>query len=171
MDCDAYFNQIYDQTYHDLLRYLVVKTSCAADVEDILQEVYRKFYTRICRRGHRDIDKPKAYLQAAANKELATFYKTRSIRMEQERPLEPDMDAEEISFAPQLEQRAAMREVWDIVCGCPTDSYRAFTLYYGFDVPIEKIATLLGSTPQAVKSRLFRTRSEVRRRLKGDIEL
>lgn len=170
MDCEAYFNQIYDQTYYDLLRYIVSRTSRADEVEDILQEVYRKFYSRIRKRGYRDIDKPKAYLLVAANKELAAFYGRQRQRNEREAPLEPGADQEE-SFEPALEHRAALREVWQAAQNCKGDSYRAFVLFYGFDLPIEKIAEVLSSTPQAIKSRLFRTRNEVRRRLKGKVQL
>ena len=36
-DCLDYFNDIYDATYHDMLRYALVKARCLADVEDLLQ--------------------------------------------------------------------------------------------------------------------------------------
>lgn len=53
-NCLDYFNEIYDATYRDMLRYALVKARCIEDVEDLLQTTYAKFYRRICRHGYDD---------------------------------------------------------------------------------------------------------------------
>lgn len=49
-----YFRGVYEETYQDMLRYAVIKTRNAADVEDILQNAYTKLYRRIERHGYKD---------------------------------------------------------------------------------------------------------------------
>ena len=51
-----YFRRVYEATYEDMLRYTVIKTRRAADIEDILQNAYSRFFSRITRRGHGDIE-------------------------------------------------------------------------------------------------------------------
>jgi DNA-directed RNA polymerase specialized sigma24 family protein len=70
-----YFRRVYEATYEDMLRYAVIKTRRAADIEDILQNAYSRFFSRITRRGHGDIDDPKAYLMSILQKELSGFYR------------------------------------------------------------------------------------------------
>lgn len=164
---EQYFNNVYDDTYTGLLKYTVAKTSRADEVEDIMQAVYQKFYTRICRRGFTDIQNPHAFLMTLANRELARFYAAKQRRNERETALDFELEAEE-PFAPAFEQSEAAARVWETVRGFAPEAYRVFALYYGFDMPVEDVAKALGLTEQAVKSRLFRARNEVRRRLKGE---
>ncbi len=164
---EQYFDRVYDDTYTDILKYVVAKTSRADEVEDIVQAVYQKFYMRICRRGHSDINNPQAFLISSARREIIRFYATKRLRNERETTFEPSMEAE-VPFESTLEHSDAAQAVWETVKELAPESYRVFTLYYGFDLPVEEVAKTLGLTPQAVKSRLFRARNEVRSRLKGE---
>ena len=76
-----YFRRVYEATYEDMLRYTVIKTRRAADIEDILQNAYSRFFSRITRRGHGDIEDPKAYLMSILQKELSGFYRFKIISL------------------------------------------------------------------------------------------
>ena len=78
----AYFDRVYDETYEDMLRYTLVKARRAEDVEDLLQCTYARFYERICRRGHTDIESARAYLVTLLHRELARYYRFYANRRE-----------------------------------------------------------------------------------------
>ena len=41
------FSKIYDETYNDVLRYVVCKCSNISDVEDIIQNIYLDVYKKL----------------------------------------------------------------------------------------------------------------------------
>ncbi len=168
MDEKQYFSAIYEETYADILRYVVIKTANADAVEDIVQNVYQNFYKRIRRRGFRDIYEPKAFLITLAQKELLKHYAKKKI---QEEKFVLDMDVQEIEddlpFEKLIENRELTHRIWQAVKEGPLGCYQAFVLFYGYDYSIAYIAHALHITEQNVKSRLHRTRAVVRALLKG----
>ncbi len=170
MEQHSEFNRIYEETYRDVLRYIVVKTNRADDVEDILQEVYRGFYVRLIRGGERGIQDPKRYLIAITKKELARFYRSKSIRAEKELPLPEDAEGSAEPLDESYFTAEAAKRTWEIVRREPLASYKAFTLYYGFSMRICDIAREVGLSEQAVKQRLLRTRNRIRAELKGELQ-
>lgn len=168
MEQHSYFNRIYEQTHLDILRYLVVKTNRANDVEDLFQEVYRSFYARLKRNGSIDIRNAKQYLISIAKKELAKFYRSKSLKAERECPLDDECLQETEQLDDQFFTQEMMKRVWLIVQDEPLLSYKTFTLYYGFSQSISEIASALGMTEAAVKQRLMRTRNNIRAVLKGE---
>ena len=168
MEQHSEFNRIYEETYRDVLRYIVVKTNRADDVEDILQEIYRSFYVRLCRNGGRDIRNAGSYLIAIAKKELARFYRNKGVKTEKECPLPDDVPEASEPLDERFFTAEAANRVWEIVRREPLPSYKAFTLHYGFSMRICEVAAALGTTEPAVKQRLMRTRNKIRRELKGE---
>ncbi len=162
------FNRIYEETYRDVLRYIVAKTSRADDVEDILQEVYRSFYVRLCRGGAHSVRNAKPYLIAIAKKELVRFYRNKRIKAEREVALLDDAEEMAEPLDEQFFTNEAAARTWQIVRNEPLLSYKAFTLYYGFSMRICDIAREIDLTEPAVKQRLMRTRNRIRRELKGE---
>ncbi len=166
-----YFRQIYEATYRDLLRYVVIKTRAAADVEDIMQSAYASFYRRITRRGHQDIDNPKAFLVAIVNQELKKYYRFRILRRENE------CAADEASLpggddpCEASESRALTDRVWELVRQAPADGYRAFVLHYSFGMTVPEIAKALNLSEAAVKSRLYRLRQTIRDNMSKEMEV
>jgi len=170
MEHHGEFNRIYEETYRDVLRYIVARTNRANDVEDILQEVYRSFYVRLCRSGGSDVCSAKRYLIAIAKKELAHFYQRKSVREEKEAPLPDDEPGASEPLDERFFTDEAAKRVWEIVRHAPLPSYKAFTLYYGFSIRICDIARETGLSEPAVKQRLLRTRDKIRRELKGELQ-
>lgn len=157
------FNRVYDATRDALLRWLVPRIRSSADVEDLMQDVYRKLYRQMVRRG--GVREPEKYLFGIAKKELARFYRRKAMVLESEAPLSDELpDAE-----PSPEDWAVFRdradEVWRIVRQEPLPSYQAFTMYYGLSVPTDEIAKELGLSEDAVRRRLSRTRARIRQML------
>ncbi|MEA4913674.1 MAG: sigma-70 family RNA polymerase sigma factor [Christensenella sp.] len=161
---DAYFDEVYRQHAADVKRFVVVRIRSASDMEDIVQEVWKRFYERTALLRPQE---PYRYLIKIAKGELYHRYRNQSRRNEREEPLTetiPDMQA---PFEPALLDRMEAASVWQIVKREPLLSYQTFVLYYGFDQSLRQIAHALHISEDAVKARLYRTRERIRAEWNG----
>ena len=161
---DAYFDEVYRQHAADVKRFVVVRIRSVSDMEDIVQEVWKRFYERTALLRPQE---PYRYLIKIAKGELYHRYRNQSRRNEREEPLTetiPDMQA---PFEPALLDRMEAASVWQIVKREPLLSYQTFVLYYGFDQSLRQIAGALHISKDAVKARLYRTRERIRAEWNG----
>lgn len=173
IDSRDYFNKIYDRTYSEMLKFVIMKTSRADQVDDIIQNVYSNFYSRILRKGFNDIRFPEAFIIKLTEKELARHYKRTAIKKETETDLkdfDEQLDSYELSFDLLMEKKEALEAVRSIVSQLPLLSFKAFILFYYYDMSVTKIAEHLNISEQNVKTRLWRARKAVRKDLKDDAE-
>ena len=169
---NEYFKSVYDATYHDILRYVVIKSRSASDVEDIIQNAYMKFYNRIQKRGFSDIENPAAFIMSVVQSELKRYYRFRIKRDEREQELNgcvlPDGGASVDDIAINAE---LIHSVWASIEAAPPLSYKAFVLHYCFGMSVEDTARELGLSASAVTARLYRVRQSVRSDMKKEWEL
>jgi len=162
------FNRVYDATRDALLRWLIPRVRSGADVEDLMQEIYKRLYRKMDGSGVRE---PEKYVFGIAKKELAKFYRHKAAKETHEAPLTgqlPDEGEEPEDIVLDREREQAL---WELIKTEPLKSYQAFTLYYGFSVPTDEIAKELHLSEDAVRKRLSRTRARLRAYLseqKGD---
>jgi RNA polymerase sigma-70 factor (ECF subfamily) len=160
---------VYDDTYHEILKYVIIKTSRADQVDDIVQNVYSNFYTRILKRGYSDIRIPEAFIIKLTEKELARHFKRSSEIKELETELNDTVqkiDAD-IPFEALIENQEALDSVRRVVQQLPLLSFKAFSLFYYYDMSVASIAEQLAISEQNVKTRLWRARNAIRKELKG----
>ncbi|MCE5189421.1 MAG: sigma-70 family RNA polymerase sigma factor [Eubacteriales bacterium] len=161
---DAYFDEVYHEHAAKLKRFLVVRIRSVSDMEDIFQEVWKRFYERMAVLRPQE---PFCYLVKIAKGELSKRYRNQSRRNEREEPLLETIPDEQSPFEPALLDRMDAAQIWSIVKEEPLLSYQAFALYYGFDQSVRQIAKALGISEDAVKARLYRTRERIRAEWKG----
>lgn len=163
------FDRIYSETRDDLLRYLMVRTSAAPEAEDLFQEVYRRFYTRLTRSVLPILD-PRRYLFSVAKRVLAEYYRGAARKREAEQPLPEDFEliSEEEPIDERLLREERMDEIWRMLDREPDLNRRIFLLFYGYDRSQKQIASSLGITEEAVRQRLYRTRGRIRAMLERD---
>ena len=153
------FNRVYDATRDALLRWLLPRIRSATDIEDLMQEIYRKLYRKMTGFGVRE---PEKYVFGIAKKELAKFYRHKARLQETEAPIPEQLPDEGQEPEDIVLDRECERELWALIKTEPLLSYQAFTLYYGFSVPTNEIARELGLSEDAVRKRLSRTRARLR---------
>ena len=171
MDVETYFNSIYNDTYSDVLKYVIIKTSHADQVDDILQNIYHNFYKRIARRGFLDLRAPKAFLIQLAKRELSRHYRRKALKNEMETDIAgctEQIEIDEAEFTEMIENKETFNMVRGIAMQMPLLSYKSFVLFYFYDMSIADIAGHLDISPNNVKNRLWRARAAVRKGLKGD---
>ena len=161
---DAYFDEVYQQCAQRLKKFLVVRIRSASDMEDIYQEVWKRFYERTSSLRPQE---PFRYLVKIAKGELYRRYRSQSRKNEREEPLLETIPDAQAPFEPALLDRMDAAAVWQIVRKEPLLSYQAFVLYYGFDQSVRETAAALAISEDAVKARLYRTRERIRAEWKG----
>ena len=161
---DAYFDEVYRQHAADVKRFVVVRIRSVSDMEDIVQEVWKRFYERTALLRPQE---PYRYLIKIAKGELYHRYRNQSRRNEREEPLTETISDMQAPFEPALLDRMEAASVWQIVKREPLLSYQTFVLYYGFDQSLRQIAYALHISEDAVKARLYRTRERIRAEWNG----
>ncbi len=161
---DAYFDEVYHQCAQKLKKYLVSRIRSVSDMEDVYQEVWKRFYERTAGIHPRE---PICYLIKIAKGELYKRYRSQSRINEREEPLTETLPDAHAPFEPALLDRMDAADVWQIVKTEPLLSYQSFVLYYGFDQSVRQIAQTLFISEDAVKARLYRTRERIRAEWKG----
>ncbi len=157
------FNCVYDATRDALLRWLIPRVRSGADVEDLMQETYKRLYRKMS--GGFGIREPEKYVFGIAKKELAKFYRHKAAKETRELPLSDQLFDEGQEPEDIVLDREAERELWALIKAEPLLSYQTFTLYYGFSVPTDEIAKELHLSEDAVRKRLSRTRARLRQLL------
>ena len=74
---EEYFNRVYNETCRSVSRFVVSKCGNMEDAEDIIQNVYTRFFKRISEKGHEDIESPEAFLINIAKFECRTYFSDR----------------------------------------------------------------------------------------------
>lgn len=161
---DAYFDRVYGENANALKRFIVVRIRSVPDMEDIYQEVWKRFYERTAILRPAD---PIRYLVTIAKGELAKRYRGKARRKEREIALDERAPDPLPPFEDALIDRMDAKAVFALVKTEPVLYYQAFVLYYGFDQSVRQVAAELNISEDAVKARLYRTRERIRSEWKG----
>ena len=71
---NAYFEQVYDNTYLDVLRYISRRVYNSDDASDLMQDIYTELYALIRRRGREYIKDEGAMVMTIAKRQLRKKY-------------------------------------------------------------------------------------------------
>lgn len=162
------FENIYKNTYQDILKYIVCHSNNIEDVNDILQETYLEFY-RILERKTINEEKMKAFLIGVAKNKIKKYYglfykiKTYSLFSKNEQEIEwietikDDFDT--LDFVINKEES---KKVWEYIKKKKPIVTKIFFLYYGLELAIKEISKELNINESNVKNILYRTLKELK---------
>ena len=88
-DIDRYFDSVYTETLSSVSRFVVSHAARFQDAEDIIQNVYTRFYKRISDKGYDDIESAEAFVINIAKFECRSFFsgfKKQKDRVKKARP-------------------------------------------------------------------------------------
>ena len=164
---DAYFNTVYDQTINSLTRFVISKCGSILDAEDILQNIYARFFQRIVKKGYGDIENPEAFLISIAKFECKNYYagqKKRNVTEsfsdyteEQMVLVEAEISRTQKNLEDVLCDELLAREIFEDIAEADELTGKIFYLYFVCDLKLAEIAEELGMTLSGVKNKLYRT--------------
>lgn len=169
------FNEIYNQTYRQTLKYIVCKCSNIEDVNDIIQETYLEVYNSIIK--EKDIDDYNKYIIGIAKNKIRKHYhllyrlKTISIYNDKNDEIEildtikSDIDIEKIII-----KTENIELIWNYLKSKKTVIQKVFYLYYEMDLKIKEISKLLNISESYTKNCLYRTLKELQEFLGKDCD-
>ncbi len=164
---DAYFNQVYSETFSSVSRYVVSKCGSVQESEDILQNIYARFYQRIAKKGYEDIENAEAFVINIAKfecKNYFSFIKKHSnstafadFTEEQMVAVEAEMSREQKSLEDVLCNSLVAKQIFDDIAKDDPVIGKIFYLHFVCDMKLDEVAKALDLNLSTVKNKLYRT--------------
>ena len=158
------WEQIYEETYDEVLKIVLYRRHQIEDVDDLIQEIYLSFY-RKWKKGK--IEDPKRYLMGIVTKKIKSYYR-KHYREKTYREEEMEMDSiEQIPTPYNLEKevldQVQVEELFQYFKNKKALIGKIFYYYYYFDYTLKEIANIFNLTESQVKNYLYRTIKEIKK--------
>ena len=72
------FNEIYDKTYNNTLKYVILHCNDLDDVNDIIQDTYLDFYKYLSKKKVNEIENIDKYIIGISKNILKKYYRSKS---------------------------------------------------------------------------------------------
>ena len=179
---EEYFNEVYEQTYPRILRYVSTRISGKGayhDICDVLQETYTEFYRVLREKGEEYARSDLALLYRIADTRLGRKYTQRGKRAQvYSLSIPVQQDGEELfitDFETQPEfldedrviDHVLAEQIVDIIKSGDAQDRDIFILWHEQDMKLSEIASVLHLPLHAVKNKLYRKLNEIKKLLNG----
>lgn len=156
------FNNIYDKTYSDILKYVIIKCHNINDANDIIQDTYLEFWKILNKKDIEEIN-IKSYLIGIAINKIKKHYtlidriRTISIFSDKEIPIKSNINIEDLII-----RNNDWNLIWKYIKNKKNqDIPKVFYLYYKLELSIKEISKELEVTESYVKNLIYRTLKEL----------
>lgn len=162
------FNEIYDKTHFDLLKYVIIKCHHINDTQDIIQETYLELWKILNKKELSDIN-IKSYLIGIADNKIKKHYallqrlRTVSLFETNEKDIKlMDTIKDTININDLIIVRDDWNTIWKYIKSKKNqDIPKVFYLYYKLNLSIKEISNYLKSTESYIKNLIYRTLHEL----------
>lgn len=158
------FDELYKNTYNDVLKYVILNCSNIADVEDIIQNIYIEVLKNIQKNRRQD----KAYIIGISKNKVKNYYRFK-YRDKIIHYFERDK-MEEIAVDNTLEESVLTKNnidsIWEFLKHKKSEIPKIFYLYYYMGYTIKEISIELKLKESTIKNYIYRTLNELKIYLK-----
>lgn len=168
------FNKIYDETYSDILKYIIIKCHDINDANDIIQEVYLEFWKILNKKDIDDKNIKSFLIGISINKIKKHYTVIQKIKYILVSDKDEDNAIEKIKDNVDIEKLVIKKDdfnnIWDYIKHKKNQNIpKIFYLYYVLELSIKEISSTLNVTDSYVKNIIYRTIKELSSLLgKGD---
>ena len=156
------FNNIYDSTYSDILKYVIIKCHNINDANDIIQDTYLEFWKILNKKDIEEVN-IKSYLIGIAINKIKKHYtlidriRTISIFNDKEISIKSNINIEDLIIK---------NNDWDLIWKYiknkkNQDIPKVFYLYYKLELSIKEMSKELEVSESYVKNLIYRTLKEL----------
>lgn len=174
IDRTSEFTRIYEETYDDVLKYVVCHCARLDDVNEIIQETYLAFYRAL---KYREIRDSLPYLIGIAKnkikKHISLLARFKQVSLSAEVYDDVTVDellADETNVEEEIMIHLEAEEVWNRLKKKKPVIQKVFMMYFYFEMTHKEIAEALKIPESTVKTYLYRTLLEMRKVMKTDDE-
>ena len=168
------FENIYQNTYNKLLRYIVIKCNNIDDINDILQDTYIELLKKIRKKKYLKIDNIDCFIFGISNNIIKRHYykkkKEKIISFYSNNEEESTIDIED-TF--DIEQDFITKEnvemVWEYVKSKDVLTTKVFYLYFVLGLKIQEISDELKISKSNVKNKIYRTLKEIKENIGKEV--
>ena len=169
------FNDVYDKTYSDIMRYVIVKCHNINDANDIIQDVYFEFWKILNKKEVVETNIKSFLIGIAINKikkhySLIQRFKTISFFDKDSNDIElidnfkSDIDIEDLVI-----KSDDWNSVWKYLKNKKNqDIPKVFYLYYKLGLSLKEISNELDKSESYIKNLIYRTLKELSSNYGGD---
>lgn len=168
IDIDSFFDTVYAETFNAVSRYVVSHAARFQDAEDIVQNVYTRFYKRLKDKGFDDIDNTEAFVINIAKFECRSFFsgfmkrKDKVMNMsdfdeEQTVSLEAELSRDQKRLEDVMSDKILAKQIFDDIMSQDETVGKIFYMHFVCDMKLDEIAKRLDIKLSTVKTKLYRT--------------
>lgn len=168
IDIDSYFDAVYAETFNSVSRFVVSHAARFQDAEDIVQNVYTRFYKRLKDKGYDDIDNAEAFVINIAKFECKSFFsgfikrKDKVMNMsdfddEQTAALEAELSRDQKRLEDIMSDKILAKQIFDDIMADDEMVGKIFYMHFVCDMKLDEIAKALDVKLSTVKNKLYRT--------------
>ena len=171
------FNKMYDETYYDILKHIIIKCHNVNDANDILQETYYEFWKILNNKKIEDKN-IKSFIINIANNKLKKHYtflkriKTISLFSKVNNDIEMiDTLKDSLNIEELFIKENDWNTIWHYLKNKKNQNIpKVFYLYYKCDLKIKTIANELNVSESYIKNIIYRTLKELKEIYKKENE-
>ena len=159
------FDKLYNESYKNVLKYVICNCSNIEDVKDIVQNVYVDLLKKI---NKINIENDNAYVMGIAKNKVNEYYRFNyKVKLVNLFSKDEEFDMicnipDDFDLQDEFIQKEDIKFIWDFLKKKKTIVFKVFYLYYYEDMSIKDIAGLLKISESNVKHYLYRTLNELK---------
>lgn len=164
------FEKIYENTYNNLLKFIVINCYNIDELNDIIQDTYVELYKIMKRKKQIHIENINAFICGIAKNIIKRHYYKKNklvvyqnLENENSYQIQDDFDLEE-----EIINKENAKQVWEYVKTKDCNTSKVFYLYFGLDEKISDISKELGLNESTVKNKIYRTLKELKEILREE---
>ena len=167
---EQYFINVYKESYTSILSYVTSKCSDPSDIEDLVQEVYTEFYSRIRKHGFSDLDNPGGLLMTITKRKLVRYYKEKKESFETLNDIidlsedEESATADVSALENHVINKIVLEKLWNEMAFEGNTVLLIFKMRHYKDMTFKQIAAKLGLSETTVANHYFKTLYKIKKK-------
>ena len=158
------FESIYQNTYDNTLKFIVVKCNNIDDINDIIQDTYVELYNKLKRKSIK-VENEKNYIVGIAKNIIKRHYRkiqkdNNQISIEEYENIEL---SDEINLEDDFITQSNAKDVWNYIKNKDLVTAKIFYLYYILGYKLEEISKEMDLNISNVKARIYRNLKEMKK--------
>ena len=168
------FETIYQKTYSQTLRFIIVKCKNIDNVNDILQDTYVELLKIIKKKKVLEIENVDSYIMGIAYNMIKRHYhkkkKDNIVSYYSENKQENELDVkDDFDLEQNMITKENVKEVWKYLKNKDLITTKIFYLYFAMGLKISEIAKEFKMTESNVKNKIYRTLKELKKYLGREV--